>query len=236
MANKPKPQPESSRRATVEAMRRQQQRKERFKTMLFVGVAALVGLGLVAAAAVPAIIEARNDPAKKAYAEFGVAAAKADCDDVIDDKTAGENDHVSEGQTVDYKTAPPSSGKHAGTTGPGDVPFFTREDAPPVENLVHNLEHGFTILWYDETVKDAELEALEGLAKRARKDPASPDRFIVAPWDSKARDKFPEGKHIALTHWSREAGHRQYCGKVSGEVVQDFVKAYPSSDAPEAGA
>ncbi len=236
MANKPKPQPESSRRATVEAMRRQQQRKERFKTMLFVGVAALVGLGLVAAAAVPAIIEARNDPAKKAYAEFGVAAAKADCDDVVDDKATGKNDHVAEGQIVNYKTAPPSSGQHAQATGPYDVPFFTPDDVPPVENLVHNLEHGFTILWYDETVKDAELEALEGLAKRARKDTTPPDRFIVAPWDTEARDEFPEGKHIALTHWSREAGRRQYCGKVSGEVVQEFVKAYPATDAPEGGA
>lgn len=236
MANKPKPQPESSRRATVEAMRREQQRKERRKTMLFVGLAALLGLGLIAAAAVPAFMERRNDPTKKAFATFGVTAAKAGCDKVIDDEATGENEHVGDGEVVDYKAAPPSSGKHYNTPALDGRSFYTTKDAPPVEQLVHNLEHGFTIVWYDSTMKGEQLETLERLAKRgvaATKQTAG--KFIVAPWDA-ARGKFPEGKRVALTHWSRGTGHRQYCGQVSGEAVEDFIEKYPWSDAPEAGA
>ena len=30
--------------------------------------------------------------------------------------------------------------------------LYTADDRPELETLVHNLEHGYTILWYDETV------------------------------------------------------------------------------------
>ena len=236
MANKPKPKPESSRRETVEAMRRAQQRKERRKTFLFVGIATVLGLGLVAAAAVPAIMEARNDPKKKAYSTFGVAAAQAGCGEVIDDKTAGENDHASPPEQIKYDTAPPTSGRHYGAPALGTPRFIARGEAPPVEQLVHNLEHGYTILWYDESVKGTQLEALRGLAERAAADDKlTQNRFLVVPWDE-TRGKFPEGKNIALSHWAKESGHRQYCSQVSGEAVQDFIEKFPWSNAPEAGA
>ena len=32
--------------------------------------------------------------------------------------------------------------------------FYTEDDRPELEALVHNLEHGYTILWYDETIAD----------------------------------------------------------------------------------
>ena len=54
---------------------------------------------------------------------------------------------------------------------------------------------------------------------------------MVAPWDTERGD-FPEGKHFALTHWGAEQGFRQYCGELSGEVVQDFVTHTRSATPP----
>ena len=62
MANKTKQQ-ERDRRAKIEAMRKAEQAKERRKSLLFIVIAAVVGLGLVAAAAIPAYLDSRNDPA-----------------------------------------------------------------------------------------------------------------------------------------------------------------------------
>ncbi len=44
--------------------------------------------------------------------------------------------------------------------------LYTKEDRPPLGRLVHNQEHGYTILWYDETIAgDAdEMDTLRGLA------------------------------------------------------------------------
>jgi hypothetical protein len=104
-----------------------------------------------------------------------------------------------------------------------------------VEQLVHNLEHGYTILWYDDTITGAGRSELEDIAASAREQSQTRGKFIVAPWDAE-RGRLPEGKHVALTHWGAEQGHRQLCGKVSGAVVEDFVTQYPATDAPEPNA
>jgi hypothetical protein len=40
---------------------------------------------------------------------------------------------------------------------------------------------------------------------------------------------------IAMSHWGTDAGYRQLCAKVSGEAVQDFVTAHPTSQSPDPG-
>jgi hypothetical protein len=57
----------------------------------------------------------------------------------------------------------------------------------------------------------------------------------VSRWDE-AYGTFPEGKHVALSHWGAEQGHRQLCGQVSGEVVNRFIERFPASDSPEPNA
>ena len=55
-------------------------------------------------------------------------------------------------------------------------------------------------------------------------------------------DPFPDGAHVALTHWSNggtngnpdeQTGVWQYCDSVSGDVVKQFVHDFPFTDAPE---
>ena len=218
-------------------MRRAEQARERRKSMLFIALAVVVGLGLIAAAAVPAYLKGRNDPAKKALAEFGVPVAAADCDPVQDDPATGGNEHEPDGTVVEYAEVPPSSGAHWGSPAFPAREFYTRRDRPEMEQLVHNLEHGYTVVWYDDTIKGDALDELKDIATSAReKDPVSPGgKFVVSAWDDAYGD-FPEGKHVAMSHWGAEQGHRQLCGQVSGAAVNDFIEAFPAADSPEPNA
>jgi len=230
-------QTDRDRRAKIEAMRQAERARERRKSMLFVVLAAVVGLGLVAAAAVPAYLNSRNDPAKKALSSFGVGQADADCDPVTSDEATGSADHQEEGTRIDYADVPPSSGPHWAQAAFPAKEFYTAKDRPAVEQLVHNLEHGYTILWYDKTIKGDDLDTLKDIAVSARtKDSVGPTgKFIVTAWDD-SYGNFPEGKHIALSHWGAQKGHRQLCGGVSGEVVNRFIERFPATDAPEPNA
>ena len=169
---------------------------------------------------------------------IGVTTAAASCDPVTTDKSAGVSDHVGPGTntpnetTVKYDTVPPSSGKHFATPIVPARAFYTADDRPVLETLVHNLEHGYTIVWYDETTPKVQVDELKKLAPLARKDKFAGPKFIVSAWDQ-SRGAFPAGKHIALSHWGAKAGHRQLCGQVSGDVIAKFTQTYPYTDSPE---
>jgi hypothetical protein len=56
-----------------------------------------------------------------------------------------------------YNTEPPTSGPHAGTVR---ADFY--DEAPPDENLVHNLEHGYVIIWYNcSTLEEAQCQTFK---------------------------------------------------------------------------
>jgi hypothetical protein len=114
---------------------------------------------------------------------------------------------------------------------------------------VHNLEHGYTILWYDETIADDadQLNVIDGIADKFRSDSNNLRyKFIAAPWtaeDEKESGKFPDGMHVALSHWSaggsgetdksKQVGAFQYCSEPSGAALQQFMLDYPYTDSPE---
>ena len=238
MANKAKSSKvsEKDRRARVEAMRKEQLAKERRKTTIIVAIAVMVGILIVTAAALPAYLKKRNDPANKSLSSFGVSAAAASCSAVK--TTSGTNTsalrtHVADGTVEKYKTVPPSFGPHWATPALNSRPFYTVTDRPAMETLVHNLEHGYTIVWYDTTIKGAALSALKDLSSSARsRTETAPAKFIVSAWDN-AYGSFPAGKHIGISHWGAAASHIELCGKVSGQIVNTFIKKYPAADSPE---
>ena len=129
--------------------------------------------------------------------------------------------------------------------------FYTAQDRPALEALVHNLEHGYTILWYDSTIADDEsaLNDVQGIAdKFSGSSDNMRDKFIAAPWKStdEGGAKFPDGEHVAFTHWSaggegqtdtsKQVGVFQYCSAPSGAALEAFMKKYPYFDSPEPGA
>lgn len=230
-------QQEKDRRARLEEMKRAQRAKERRQTGLFIGIAVLIGLALIAVPGVGLYNDWRNDPARRPVTDFGVATAAASCDAVQTTPAAGQGDHVGPGTpqpeltTVKYATVPPTFGQHYADTAGFDRDFYTSEDRPRMERLVHNLEHGYTVIWYDDTVEGEQLEALRDLVTKLRSDDAT--RFVIASaWDP-AYGAFPDGKHIGLAHWGAKQGVRQLCGSVSGEAVDAFMRKYPKSDSPE---
>jgi hypothetical protein len=238
---------DADRRAVVEQMRREQKRKERRKSLLILGAAVTVGAIIIGYAVWAAVQESETDG--RDLASIGVAASEAGCQEVTTAKAEGNNDHRAEGEDIAYDQSPPAAGPHWGQflTGNQIRKFWTTDDRPPVERLVHSLEHGHTILWYDETIADDE-QALEELRSIAGKFPSNTDfsdKFMAAPWTAEDGDPFPDGTHVALTHWSMggtngnpegQLGVWQYCSDVSGEVVDQFMQDYPYSDSPEPGA
>ena len=236
MASSSKKQTDS-RRIKIDQLRAQQKAAERKRSFIFVGIAVVIGLGLIAAAAIPLI--QRNAERNREISSFGVPAASAGCGEVIDDPAEGVGEHVGPGTPtpdvgrVEYETAPPSSGRHYVETAGFDRSFYSRSDIPPLERLVHNLEHGYTIVWYDEDVSDDDVETLESLAARVS---ADTPKFIVTAWDSEDRGEFTEDGDIAISHWTEGTGRRQYCARPSGEAIADFVEQFPSSDSPEPNA
>ncbi len=242
-----KPSKDADRRAIVEKLRREQERKERRKSLMVLGAAVTVG-ALIIGLAVWQFMKADTATAGN-LGGIGVAASDAGCQDIVTHKADGNNDHRPEGETIMYKYSPPAFGPHWGNylTGTEIRKLYTVDDRPPVERLVHSLEHGHTILWYDETIADDD-SAMADLEALARKFPSTTDfndKFIAAPWTSADGEPFQDGAHVALTHWSMggtngnpdgQQGVWEYCSKVSGEVVENFMKDYPYSDSPEPNA
>jgi hypothetical protein len=235
---------ENQRRAVAEQLRKQQQRKERQRSMLILGACILVVLGLLTAALVPYIKHQRElDKVQgTALTKLGVSESAAGCDPILTKPTDKNQTHVPAPQKITYKDAPPSFGPHRPQPAPFERKFYTAADRPEVAELVHNLEHGYVILWYDETAAEdqKEMTAIKAIADKLDK-----ARFIAAPWTSDDGAAFPSGKHISLTRWTADAddpgdeakqrGNWQYCGQTSGEVVSAFVDKWPNDESPEPG-
>ena len=230
-----------NRRAIAEQLRREQQRKERRRSLLILGACIIVVLGLLGSASYVYWQDQRER--KKAegtpLSELGVAASAAQCDTVKKVDATGSGEHVSPDQRIPYPDSPPAFGPHWANFLQGSEirTFYTSEDRPEVERLVHSLEHGHTILWYDDTVKPG-TDAYKTVQAISDKFEVG-DYFIAAPWKASDGGPFPSGKHLALTHWTgpqKQQGVTQYCADPSGEVVAKFTKDYDASNSPEPGA
>lgn len=213
-------------------------RVERRRRYVTYGVTGALVLAVVGATVGGVLYQDANDPGKQSYASFGVPLAAAGCRPTITDHTTGSGEHVGPGTAspgttrVDYLTVPPSSGPHYATPVFPNVGFYGVRDVPAVEALVHNLEHGYTIVWYDPALPADQQDQLRELAAKVRVDTP---KFIAAAWDT-TRGPLPDGAMIAMAHWGADAGYRQLCDSLSGEAVAAFVAAHPYTDSPEPGA
>jgi len=245
----------SDRQAVIEQMRKKQKGADRRRSFAIVGVCILIAVALLGAAIVP-IVKDKLDKAKysgKALDQIGAPASS--CQAITTKPAEGNQQHVPTGTPVKYTTAPPAFGPHWNEAGVAPAPFsrkyYTPEDRPPLEALVHNLEHGYTILWYDATIAkdDKALNEVQAIAdKFSGSTDNFRDKFIAAPWTSKDEKgaTFPNGAHVAFTHWSaggtgvtdtsKQVGVFQYCSAVSGAALQSFMDKYPFSDTPEPAA
>jgi len=106
-------------------------------------------------------------------------------------------DHIWPDHPVEYQTMPPASGPHfPDPTAPG---FYT--ERPAFGYLVHSLEHGSVVIYYDPAQLSPEIEGSLRAFIKANSDPeigivAVPDAdfkypFILTAWDKMLKlDKY----------------------------------------------
>ena len=240
------------RREMVEQMRSQAKAAERRRTLVVVSICVVVALLIVGAAGY-SIYKGKQDVA----AAVSSSATTAGCEPVVEEEATGAGQHTT-GKVL-YETAPPAYGPHNPSADESGLHFYSADDRPDVEVLVHNLEHGWTIVWYDDTIANdaVQLRALTDTAATYASHGNDPqDNVIFAPWTAEdgSGQPIPDGKHIAFTHWSVHQptydpqffataqqsgqeipsyGESQYCSTFSGAALDDFTKQFPYDDAPE---
>ncbi len=225
MAKRP---PETNRRKLIEDQRRKARASERRKTVLTIVISTVIGAALIGGS-VYFSVQSKNKDKPTALKKVGLTTEAAGCldpkdEDVPKDATDEAVKHTSrDGDRVDYPAHPPTSGRHNPTPLPvGAKKFYSRDENPPPERAVHNMEHGFVVVWYDKTVSAEDIDLLEQAADGAE------GKFLVVPW---TREDFPDDKHIVMTAWAE----REQCSGVSGEAMQKFYDQFggPNGKAPE---
>jgi Protein of unknown function (DUF3105) len=241
----------TDRQAKIDQIRSKQKGAERRRGFAIVGVCVVIALLIVGAAAYRPIMNWWDLRQFKDQGVADIGAPASVCGEVETKTATGSSEHVPTGTPVPYKDSPPAFGPHWNEPGTAPAPMerklYTEGDRPELESLVHNLEHGYTILWYDDSIAgdDDAMTQLSAIADKFTDDSNFRNKFIAAPWTSEDGDAFPDGQHVALTHWSaggedaqegQQVGVWKYCSDVSGEALEDFMLKYPYTDSPEPAA
>ena len=232
----------ADKRAEEERLLAARRRREKLRAWLYLALVGLVVLGIAAALFLVPYLRDRSQANRikdLPIDDLGASAQDAGCKPPAFKKVTLSNTdrHVDNGTPLTYDEAPPAFGIHwAVPLAVSEYQVLFRENRPAKELLVHSLEHGYTVLWYDAKLA-ADPAQMQVLADVMAKFKVS-DAVIAAPWTSKDGGAFPSGTHLALTHWSVADGERgvwQYCGGVSGAAIKSFIVDYPHADAPEGG-
>lgn len=136
---------------------------------------------------------------------IGVAESRAGCSDIETYDEQGR-DHVEEGTQIEYESIPPTSGPHYGNWA--DPGFYS--SAMPPERLVHNLEHGQLVIWFDPAAPADVRDDIEAFVDD------NPVAILAAPYD-----QVPEG-NFTITAW----GAAMSCEQLSEAALADFREEY----------
>ena len=118
-----------------------------------------------------------------------------------------------------YNSDPPTSGAHAAPVNEG---FYS--EPLPDENLVHNLEHGYVIIWYNcERLTDGDCDTLEAqirdvIDRNGKKLIAVPRPTLDVP--------------IAITSWGRLDKLDQFDETEIVTFIKEFRNKAPEPGAP----
>lgn len=202
------------RREAEERKKRELHKAHRKRSLVTTLVALLVGGGVIAA-----IVVQRNEETKAATT-YGVAADAANCGDIEEQDIQGA-DHIEVGAAHDpYTTNPPTSGPHYNEAGLGPVQTGFYEDAAeaPPEGVVHNLEHGMIVIYYN---PDAPAEVIDDIQNAVDDESIA---TVATPWPDIEGDA-----NVVYTAW----GISQSCEQISRTVLNDFREKYQGIAGPE---
>lgn len=119
--------------------------------------------------------------------------------------------HVPEGQDVEYAQSPPLSGPHYDT--PTEGGFY--EESQPAGNVVHALEHGAVVIYYDESAMNE--SARSSLQEFANTHTGTWRSVIVVPHTNESAES-----DFVLTAWR----HRMYMDSYDAQVVFEFLSEF----------
>jgi hypothetical protein len=119
-------------------------------------------------------------------------------------------DHVPEGTEVDYDSEPPTSGPHYPNWAPAGI---HNQNPPADELLVHNLEHGHIVIFYEPSlVTDESVQKISELT----------DEYD-GQWDAVLAVPRPEmDVELTLTAWT----YKMELEEFDEELIDAFVDAY----------
>jgi hypothetical protein len=185
---------EAARQERIAIARKRQQAKRR--KQILISLLVLVALGAATVFAV--------QRSKGREAAFAAAAEEAGCGDIESfPDELGDKPHLAANETfTDYKTNPPTSGVHRGQTSP----WGSYREAPDMETLVHNLEHGGIIIHY-KGLTDEQIDQIDAFAD------SYVNGVISIPNDDIE-------KPVAMASWR----HSQQCEKLNLTAIEGFIE------------
>jgi hypothetical protein len=134
--------------------------------------------------------------------------------------------HVAVGTSVNYRSVPPTSGNHYSSANP-QCPMNWGVYTSPVlkECVVHNLEHGGIIIWYQSTLPQAQVQQLADFVNAQLS--TSQFKYILTPWDGQ------DFHHpIAVTAWR----YLLYLDTANLDAIKSFASQhYQKSPEPNGG-
>jgi hypothetical protein len=220
-----------ARQAKKEAARRDRERWiKRARRRVWVRRAVIIGTVLAVAGGVTGFILVRRGQEEQRQQEALLAAERIGCGEVQELPDEGRT-HVDQPPT--YGTRPATSGPHfAGPLPPDPRVYDQPFDATVEFRAVHNLEHGYVLIYYRQEGEGALdpsfVQALTELVE-------AEEEVILAPHPG-----LNEGTNLALTAWTRLEECTIANDAASDDVVlvaEDFIRRFRNAaTAPEAAA
>jgi uncharacterized protein DUF3105 len=132
----------------------------------------------------------------------------------------------------DYPSTPPVSGPHNQVP----LPAGAYDTPPPIDQVIHSLEHGAAVIWYDPTASGEEVDRIKDyfFGGPDAGDAQGGAKIIMAPYsypDQGDAGRLPDGTQMALAAWHE----LRQCASPSLAVAYDFAASYrtpPSSGRP----
>ena len=133
--------------------------------------------------------------------------------------------HVGQGEIPTYQNVPATSGSHW-NLGDGVAPVFWRVYTSPVPEaaIIHNLEHGGIVIWYQSTATEQDVQALTQFVQQQLQ--TTDFKYVLSPWTGA-----DFGHPIAVTAWDWVL----YLDSADTDQIRAFRDDHPVSDAPEPG-
>ncbi len=138
------------------------------------------------------------------------------------------SEHVAREALPQYHTDPPTSGPHLGSSL--DAGFYQENDLDslpprPEGHLVHNLEHGYVIFWYNCGALDtAECDTLQSQI-RSVMDTFNNVKLIAFPWVTIQEP-------VVMTSWGRMQRFEAFDPDLAGQFIRANRNRAPEPNAP----